>query len=79
MIRDCARRIAPVALVGAFAILIFLAPLSTVAQSGPSGGNAPRGAGGRSEIVQRETNSAGGKFRTRETGEAAEGNHERRN
>jgi hypothetical protein len=41
MIRDRARRIAPVALAGAFAIFIFLAPRSTAAQSGPSGGSAP--------------------------------------
>lgn len=41
MIRDRTRGHSPLAVAGAFAILIFLAPFSTAAQSGPSGGNAP--------------------------------------
>ncbi|HYL45450.1 MAG TPA: hypothetical protein VEU52_00340 [Candidatus Limnocylindrales bacterium] len=41
MIRDRARGLLLVALAGAFAILIFLAPLTTAAQSGPSGGTTP--------------------------------------
>jgi hypothetical protein len=41
MIRDRARCLAPPALAGAFAILIFLAPHSMAAQSGPSGGGSP--------------------------------------